>query len=131
MNTKSTELRNNKIWIEDDGIIRVVVNGKARQNLSDSEETITVNGRLLEKNNLRMVPCSVDLNTIVSIEKGARNHYSGIEAARVLSALTLIIDSLVSKVIGNFFLGINNMDFSTLLFIEDDEAMEGLKGFLK
>ena len=131
MDTKSIELRTNNIWIEDDGIVRVVVNDKARQTFADANETIRAIGGILKKNNFEKTPCYVDLSNNASIEKGARDHYSGKESAEVLSALALIINSPVSKVIGNFFFGINKTEFSTQLFTGGDDAMAWLKGYLE
>ena len=130
MDIKAIELRTNKIWVEEEGIVRVLVSEKARQTLSDAEETVRAISEILKKTELGKSPCYIDMSNISSIEKGARDYYSGKESARVVSVVALIINSPVSKVIGNFFLGINKAEFPTQLFTDGDEAIEWLKGFV-
>jgi len=67
---------------------------------------------------------------IRSVEKKARDHYSGETASKFLNALALIITSGFSRVIGNFFPGLNKPDFPVKLFTSEEKAVGWLKIFL-
>lgn len=66
-----------------------------------------------------------------SISREARHYYAGQEAAASASAVALIVDTPVSKVLGNFYLGLSNPILPSRLFSSKDDALAWLKGYLE
>jgi len=111
----------------DDGLVYVRVRTGARVTLGDAQDTLashqTVNG------GLGKWPWLVDLRGIVAVEAAARKYFAGAETAKATSALALLLGSPVSRVIGNFMLGINKPIFPTKVFTSEPEALAWLQSF--
>ncbi|MCX6175173.1 MAG: STAS/SEC14 domain-containing protein [Ignavibacteriales bacterium] len=76
-------------------------------------------------------PLLVDVRQQKSISREARHFYSSKEVTDNVTALAFLVESTTSKVLANFFLGLNKPPYPTKLFTNEDEAIEWLKGFLK
>jgi len=63
------------------------------------------------------------------MDKESRRFHAGEMPEQYAKAVALIEKSPVSKVIGNFFLGINKPPFPTKLFTKKHEAIHWLKKF--
>ena len=111
----------------DEGIVKVIcitsdeTIEKARQ-LSDSIKRITGN---------KKCPLLVDIRNQRSISREARQFYSSKEFKDNVTAIALIVESAISKVMANFYLGLNKPPYPTRLFTNEDEAIDWLKGYLK
>jgi hypothetical protein len=68
---------------------------------------------------------------LVAMDREARLFFAGEETAKVESAAALIIDSLLSRAIGNFFMGLNKPIIPTRLFTSEAEALAWLKGLVR
>jgi hypothetical protein len=66
-----------------------------------------------------------------TIERGARQYHSGEEAARVAIAVALIVDTPVSRVLGNSYLGVSKPHLPSQLFTSEADALEWLKGYIE
>ncbi len=75
-------------------------------------------------------PVMVDLRAIRSQSADARATFAGHEATRATLAVALLIDSTISRVIGNFYLGFNRPQTPTRLFTSVSEADAWLSTFL-
>ncbi len=117
-----------KFWLGEDGIIRGIILPTAEHTLTDAKENTEASEKLSkgEKH-----PVFIDLRKCKSITSEARAHYARKEAAEEANAIALFIGSPVSKVIGNFFLGLNKPLCPTRLFTSEAEALGWLKGFIK
>jgi hypothetical protein len=115
-----------RIWIEDDEILRCDCLPDVAQTLADAEETMAV---FWEVAGRRRVPVMIDLRRARSIDRAARTHYGGPEGARVQLAAGLLIGSPVSRMLGNIFLGFNNLRIPVRLFTAEDEALGWLRGW--
>lgn len=73
----------------------------------------------------------VDLSPIKSVSKEARNFYAGKEFSDCYTAVALITRTTISRVIGNFFLGINKPLFPVRLFNDKESAIKWLLTFKK
>ena len=71
----------------------------------------------------------VDISNVKSVEQKARRYYSGVEAGRAYKAVALVVNSPISKMLGNFFLGLNKPPMPTKLFNSKEEGIAWLKGF--
>jgi hypothetical protein len=127
MEIKKITTRTQTQWLED-GIVYSQSNPGAEHTLADAIENIQA-GSLLSEGKKR--PTLIDLRNVKSINKEARTYYSGEEAAKIDLAVAILIDNAISKIIGNFFLGLNKTLFPTRLFTKEKEAIEWLKTFIE
>lgn len=81
--------------------------------------TETVNR--LSGNNL--YPILVDLRYIKSISKEARDHFAMRGRPPGVSAIAMLVASPVSRIIGNFFLGLNRPTVPTRMFTSEKDAL--------
>jgi hypothetical protein len=75
-------------------------------------------------------PILVDLRKLKSIDKEARDHFSLRGRRRTVNAMALLISSPVSRIVGNFFLGLNRPAVDTRLFTSEEEAARWLKPYV-
>jgi hypothetical protein len=95
-------------------------------------ENVTEVSRHLKKlSKGKKVPVFTDMRGLKSMTREARLFLSGEDAAQVTSAAALLIGSPLSKVIGNFFMGINKPPYPTKLFTSEEKALQWLKGFIE
>jgi len=125
---KPIETRTAKIKIIEVGIINVTIKENAVQDLNDAKENIASCATLANKKKLVSL---IDIRLAESIDREARNYYGGPENARITKAMALLIDSGFSRVMGNFFLGLNKPKMPTKLFTEKNKAIDWLKGFIE
>lgn len=76
-------------------------------------------------------PILVDLRKLKSIDKEARDHFSLRGRRRIVNAMALLIASPVSRIVGNFFLGLNRPAVDTRLFTSEEEAARWLKPYVE
>jgi hypothetical protein len=117
-----------KIWVGQDGIVRIIHTPGAEVTLEDAQETMAAYKKL---NNGKRMPLLVDTKSMKSISREARHFYSGEEAAACAGAAALIVGTPVSKVLANFYLGLSNPKLPSRLFTSEDEALVWLKGYLE
>jgi hypothetical protein len=117
-----------KVWLGEDGIVRVIHVPDAEVELADAEETMAAYLKIYEG---KKRPLFVDTKTMKNLAREARHYYASEEAARVASAVAIIISTPLSRVLGNFYLGLSNPHLPTRLFTEEDEALDWLKGYLE
>ena len=78
----------------------------------------------------RRRPVLVDLRPIRSQTAEARSVFAGPEATAVSTAVALVFDSPLTRVLGNFYLGFNRPETPTRLFNSVSEAEAWLRTFL-
>lgn len=120
------EMRVAKIWFEDDGVIRVIFLPGAEVTLEDMKEINVISTKLSEN---KKVPVFTDIREIKSMTREARLFASSEIAVKVTSAVAALTGTPVSRVLANFFMGINKPPFPTRLFTSEAKALEWLKGF--
>jgi hypothetical protein len=116
-----------RLWLDGDGIFRAVSLPGAEYTREDAERGVA---SLWELGGRRCRPVLVDMRRAKSMDRGARSYYAGPETARVQCAAALIIESPLTRVIGNFFLGLNKPLLPTRLFTSEPEAMAWLRTFV-
>ena len=117
-----------KLWLGDDGIVRIIHVPGAQLTLEDAKETMASYLKLYKG---KRRPLLVDTKTMKSMTRETRQYYAGAEAAQVASAAAIIVGTPVSRVLGNFYLGLSNPHLPSRLFTSEDEAMEWLKGYIE
>ncbi|MFC2111728.1 hypothetical protein ACFLTA_00520 [Bacteroidota bacterium] len=118
------------------GIVQLYRNGIMHQTYQDgSELTMEDSQRELEVYRAEFCvdtnrPILVDINNIKTVSKESRSIYSSEKTAEVFSAAALLVGNPVSRIIGNFYLGINKSAMPIKMFTNSDEALAWLKTFL-
>jgi hypothetical protein len=113
-------------WMGEDGIARTKVKPDIRINLKHAlENTIIVTSFYVDKK----FPILIDSRDIKSMDREARQHFSTRGRDTKTNAFGIIVSSPVSRVVGNFFLGINRPDVPTKLFDNEEAALKWLKQF--
>jgi len=120
--------RTAKVWLGEDGIVRANYFPNAEETLADAKESIAT---VVKVSKRKKCPVLVDSRNLKSITREARAYYAGEENAKVVNSTALLIDSPISKIIGNFFMNFNKPKFPTRLFTSETEAIEWLKGFIE
>jgi hypothetical protein len=118
-----------KIWLGDDGIVRAV--STIRQEEMTLANTKATFSAILKVSKGKKRPLFSDIRDIKSADRESREYAASEEVVNVVSAMALLIGSPISKVIGNFFLGLNKPKFPVKLFTSETEAIEWLKGFIE
>ena len=127
MNYEIVERKTVKIWV-DKGIIHYRILPEAEVTIEDTKGYVEIQKKLTEG---IKIPLLADIRGVKSITREARAYLSGEEAAALTFACALIIGSPVSRVIGNFFLGLNKPVYPTRLFTSEEKAIKWLKEFIK
>ncbi len=79
----------------------------------------------------KRLPLLIDTKTMKSLSREARVYFASEEAAACASAAGIVVGSPVSKVLGNFYLGLGSPKLPSRLFTSEDEALTWLKGFVE
>ncbi|HZI11771.1 MAG TPA: hypothetical protein VE153_15415 [Myxococcus sp.] len=99
----------------------------AEVTLDDARENVAL---CRQMNAGRKRPVLVDLRAVKSQSAEARAYLAGREGSEICQAVGLLIDSPLSRVLGNFYLGMNKPVVPTRLFTSEEEALAWLRSFL-
>lgn len=113
-------------WIDEQGIVHCVM-VEPEETLETARENITSIARLAGGARL---PVLVDITDCKKIDLAARKYYAGPEPAVCQRAVALVTSSTVSRVLGNFFLGVNRPRFPVRLFDSQTKALDWLAHYL-
>lgn len=119
--------RTETITLDESGIVRCIVHKDAYMELEDAIENVKAVETLT---NGKPIPVYVDIRLSKGSSKEARAYLASFEVADVQVACGLLVDSMLSQLIGNFFLGLNKTKFPVKLFKDEEKAMEWLKTYL-
>lgn len=126
LSTDIIEIEKYYSWVGPDGIARTQVKEQAEIQI----EHARANTKLIETFfNGDRFPLLVDARKVKSISKEAREHFSIKDRDTVVSAYAILIASPLSRMIGNFFMGINKPEVPVRLFTNENEAIQWLKKF--
>ena len=119
--------RTGTLWIAGNGIIRQNVVPGTDFTLQDAQETITVMSKLSEG---KAYPILVDLTGLKSITREARHYFGEEITSHEARAVALLFSSVITQVIGNFFLRFNNPKVPIKLFSSETQALTWVREFL-
>lgn len=117
--------RTSEYVIRPDGIVVQTVVLADKQTLADAKENTSAFSHLAGGEKRRLL---VDMAVPYSTEPGVRKYYASEEASRYIAALAMITRSSSARIIGNFFLSINNPGYPCRMFADRDEAVAWLLG---
>lgn len=92
--------------------------------LEDGKESTRISAEMV---NNEPLPLLCDLTNVVKMSQDCRNHFAGEEHAKTFSKCALIVTNPISKIIGNFFLGLNKPLKPTKLFTSKEQGLKWLK----
>jgi len=116
-----------RFWTDDYGILRADAYAGVEQTLDDAKAQIAVHRQDLGGERR---PLLVDIRTVRSVSREARVYYAGYAAAELYSATAFLVESPLSRALGNFFIGLNRPMFPTRLFTSEQEAITWLSQYL-
>ncbi len=117
------DLRCYYTWMGSDGIARTKVKPNAKVELEDAKENSQVINSL-EGDKFCII---VDTTQITSITKEARDHFSMKGRKSKVIAIAIIVKSPLSKIIANFFMGLNKPVVPVKLFNNEAQATDWCK----
>ena len=120
------ELRCYYTWMGGDGIARTKVKPKSEVIIDDAKE----NSLAVNSFDLTSYPLIIDTTEIKSIAKEARDYFSMKDRGSKVMVLAIIIKSPLSKIIANFFMGLNKPVVPVKLFTDEETAIDWCKSYL-
>ena len=92
-------------------------------------ENINAMERVRDKLNKEKIRVLIDMYKVNEITKEARDYFANERTASIQRVTALYISSPMSKIIGNFFMGLNKPKCPTKLFTDPQEAIDWLHTF--
>jgi hypothetical protein len=123
----TVELRQQRVELPADGIVRVRVKSGANIDTPDAEECVRAMLTLIGGSPL---PALIDMTQLRSISDEARAYLSGPATEKVARAAAMVVSSPLSRAVGNIFLVMNKTRFPTRMFTSEDDAVQWLRGYL-
>jgi hypothetical protein len=117
-----------RIWIDENGTMRVQFDAASFADLVCAKENVAVAHELAGD---RKLPVFVDLRRIKGATREARAYYTSGESTAFIAALALLVDSPVSRVLGNFVVGLGDRSYPARVFTDQAEALEWVTGTLR
>ena len=111
------------ISVRDDGIVLVTLKQNAEVTLEAAKEDHVATMKLVGGHDFLIL---VDARPARGITREARQYYADPEVRKHTIAQAILIDSGVSKVLGNFYLAVNKPPFPTKLFTTEQAAIAWL-----
>jgi len=115
-------------WDAENGIVW----GELFGNLPTEElakENVDAQQRLRDDLNKKQTRVLIDMTQVTEIAKSARDYFANERTASIQRATALLTKSPVSRVIGNFFMGLNKPICPTRMFTDPQKALEWLQTF--
>jgi hypothetical protein len=113
--------------LTDEGIIDQEYPESIDVTFNDSKEELSVIREFCKD---RKRPMIVDIRNVRTVQRESRQFYSSDEMVRHLSAAALLVGNPVSRIIANFFLGINKANLPVRLFTSKSQAIKWLRRYL-
>ncbi|MDQ3262691.1 MAG: STAS/SEC14 domain-containing protein [Myxococcota bacterium] len=107
------------------GFVRATMHQGVEMDLDDARDALRTTTQV---SGGQRVPVLVDSRRLKSQSREARQEFASDEAVRVCSAVALLVDSPVSRIIANFFLRQQVQRTPTRLFTDETAAVEWLLG---
>lgn len=127
MSSEKFESATSISWMREDGILETKMKENAQDTIESAKENIQILGELAGEGN--RPPLFVDFRNIKSQTADARAYYAGEEAAKCMCAVALMAEGPISRMVGNFFVGLNKPKVPLKLFSNREDAFAWLRTF--
>ena len=125
---RSTETSKGNILLYSNGILHQTYHDGAEMTKEDSCAEIDLYKTEYCRDMKR--PILVDIQNVKTVSKESRSIYASEETGKCLSAAALLIGNPVSRIIANFYLGMNKTIMPVRMFTSVEDATDWLKTFL-
>jgi hypothetical protein len=115
-------------WMGEDEILYQAYAPGAELRLEDSLDEFRVYQSTFCREGKR--PIVVNITNIKTVSKESRNIYTSEEMGNIISAAALIVGNPVSRIIGNFYMGISKTRMQVRMFTSTHEAITWLRNYL-
>lgn len=116
-----------EIWLEEDGIIRWKYDAGVEVTRKEALEEVEAMDRFFAEGGVVKRATLIDISSIKSVSKEARKLFSSEENSEKSLGVAILTGSLVSQVIGNFFVGLDRPPHPIRLFSAEEKALRWLK----
>lgn len=124
---KCVETRTAWLWLRDDGILAQEVRPGVRQMLPDARETIAAVAAIA---NGQPRACMLDIRGGISVGPGVRELYFSPEGGRDLSALAVLVTSVMARTTSNVILALVRPLHPIRMFTDEERAVAWLQPFI-
>ncbi len=100
-----------------------------KQTLETAIENIDAQERVRDALGKEMTRALIDMREMKSISREARDYYASERTCSIQRATALLVESRVSKVMANFFMGLNKPITPARMFTEPEAAVQWLRDF--
>ena len=107
----------------DSGVVRMVMRGGVEVGCADAYENLRALASLAGGTPVRVL---CDLRAALSFSREARIAFSAPDTSAYVAAVACVVGSPVSRLIGNFFIGLNRIPVPTRIFSSEHEATDWL-----
>jgi len=116
-----------KLTMADDGILYWDYHPGADVSFAEAKKEMKEVGKLVTQNAAGKRPFLIDIRKIHRITLEARSHFASTESSQYVRAAALVTESAISRVIGNFFLGLNKPPHPIKIFTSEEKALNWLQ----
>ena len=114
-------------WMGEDGICRTKTKPLAEISIKEAiENSVAVSSFYRGKK----FPLLIDARNIKYMEREARNHFSTNGRDTKINCFAIMVKSPLSRMVGNFFMGLNKPSIPARLFDKETDAIKWLKEYL-
>ena len=117
-----------EVWMDEEGFLYQDYPPGTELELEDSLNELKVYQEAYCKEEKR--PIVVYLTNIKKVSKESRDIYSSEDIGSLISAAALIVGNPVSRIMGNFYIGINMTKMPVRMFTSTENAIKWLRDFL-
>lgn len=121
---KNRQTNKIKFTLSEDNILYTECLPNSIMTLEDGIESTKISAEMV---NYVPLPLLCDLTNVVKMTQDCRKHFAGPEHAETFSKCALIVTNPISRIIGNFFLGLNKPLKPTKLFTSKETGLQWLK----
>lgn len=119
------ETRTERLWLHPEGFVIAEVKPDLIADLDDAIVNVAAAAEVAGR---APVPLLIDIRAhAAQATRECRAYYAGPEAAKINLAVAMLVRSHISRILGNFFIGINRTPFPLRLFSEEVEAIAWLR----
>lgn len=97
-------------------------------NLEAAKEIVLTRKRFIQH---KRMPTLIISQGVVSMDKPARQYLSSVEATEGLTASAIVVNSVFSSFLGNFFLAVNKTNMPVKIFSDTSRAEKWLQQFVE
>ena len=124
---KRSELEFAEAWLRADGILVYSPRPDLRIDLETAQQILILGKKLVD----HPVPVLVHMGNVLRVTREARDLFASDDYTKVAEQSALLVTSPVSRVVSNFFVGLNKPLYPLRVFTDENDAIAWLKGFLQ